>query len=156
MSDLSDLYQEVILDHNRAPRNYGALAAPTHAADGNNPLCGDRLSLSLEIGDDRVVAIAFEAAGCAISRASASLMTEAVRGRSLEEVGQLADRVHAMLAGPEGPIDDTAVGKLVVLSGLRRFPMRVKCATLAWHTLKAALADKGVGSRSREARPDPL
>jgi len=152
MSDLSDLYQEVILDHNRAPRNYGALAAPTHAANGNNPLCGDRLSLSLEIRDDRVTAVGFEAAGCAISRASASLMTEAVRGRSLEDVERLVDRVHAMLAGPEGMVDEAAVGKLVVLSGVRQFPMRVKCATMAWHTLKAAL---GSGLASRERDPTP-
>jgi nitrogen fixation protein NifU and related proteins len=141
MSELSDLYQEVILDHNRRPRNFGALPDANRTADGYNPLCGDRLTLYVRVDDDRIGAIAFEGSGCAISKASASLMTDAVKGLSLGEAGALFDRVHAMLTAPlEQEPDEAALGKLAVLSGVRRFPIRIKCASLAWHTLKAALA----------------
>lgn len=140
MSELSDLYQEVILDHNRRPRNWGDLPDATHHADGYNPLCGDRLSLHLRIEDGRVSGVAFQGSGCAISKASASLMTDAVKGRTLAEVGELFDRVHVMLTTPVGQsVDEESVGKLAVLSGVREFPTRVKCASLAWHTLKSAM-----------------
>ncbi len=141
MSDLRDLYQEVILDHNRRPRNFGPLAGATHAADGHNPLCGDRLTLSVKIAGDRIDSIAFEGSGCAISKASASLMTEAVKGTTVDDALGLFDRFQHMITTPlDQPVDETSMGKLAVLSGVREFPIRIKCASLAWHTLKAALA----------------
>jgi len=140
MSELSDLYQEVILDHNRRPRNWGALTDATRVAKGHNPLCGDRLTLHVKVEGDRLAAVSFEGSGCAISKASASLMTDAVKGRTLAEALDLFDRVHIMLTTPvDEPIDEGAVGKLAVLAGVREFPTRVKCASLAWHTLKSAL-----------------
>jgi nitrogen fixation NifU-like protein len=138
MSDLSDLYQEVILDHNRRPRNFGVLEQPTHHAEGHNPLCGDRLTLHLRLDGDVVSEIAFQGSGCAISRASASLMTDSVKGRSLADVRSLFERFHRMVTTPpDVAVED--LGKLSVLAGVREFPVRVKCASLAWHTLKAAL-----------------
>jgi len=140
VSDLSDLYQEVILDHNRRPRNWGSLADATRTAEGFNPLCGDRLKLHVRIDGDRVAGIAFEGSGCAISKASASLMTDAVKGKTLGEALDLFDRVHIMLTTPiDEAVDEAAVGKLAVLAGVREFPTRVKCASLAWHTLKSAI-----------------
>ena len=140
MSDLSELYQEVILDHNRRPRNYGALADANRSAKGHNPLCGDRLTLYLRVAGDRIDGVSFEGSGCAISKASASLMTDAIKGHSVAEAGQLFDRFHDMVTTPiDQPIDEASVGKLAVLAGVREFPTRVKCASLAWHTLKAAL-----------------
>jgi len=142
MSDLSDLYQEVILDHNRRPRNWGALTDATRKAEGYNPLCGDRLTLHVKIEADRIVAVSFEGSGCAISKASASLMTDAVKGRTLEEALDLFGRVHDMLTTPiDQPVDEGRVGKLAVLAGVREFPTRVKCASLAWHTLKSAITN---------------
>lgn len=142
MSDLSDLYQEVILDHNRRPRNWGALPDATRTAEGYNPLCGDRLKLHVKVEGNRLAAISFEGSGCAISKASASLMTDAVKGRTLTDAYELFDRVHEMLTTPiDQAIDESRVGKLAVLAGVREFPTRVKCASLAWHTLKSALAD---------------
>ena len=138
MSDLNDLYQEVILDHNRRPRNFHALADASHSAEGYNPLCGDRLTLYVKVADGVVSDVAFEGAGCAISKASASLMTDAVKGRTVAEAQALFDRFHRMVTTPPGqPVED--LGKLSVLAGVREFPVRVKCATLAWHTLRAAL-----------------
>ena len=149
MSELSDLYQEVILDHNRRPRNWGAMADATRTVQGHNPLCGDRLTLYLKVDGDRLTAVSFEGSGCAISKASASLMTDAVKGRTLGEIGTLFDRVHAMLTTPIGqPVDEQAVGKLAVLSDVREFPTRVKCASLAWHTLKSALAGSAEPART--------
>ena len=140
MSELSDLYQEVILDHNRRPRNWGALADATRVSQGYNPLCGDRLTLHVKVEGDRLAAVSFEGSGCAISKASASLMTDAVKGRTLAEALDLFDRVHIMLTTPvDEPVDEGAVGKLAVLAGVREFPTRVKCASLAWHTLKSAI-----------------
>jgi nitrogen fixation NifU-like protein len=140
MSDLSDLYQEVILDHNRRPRNFGALANATRIANGHNPLCGDRLKLYLRLDGDRIADIAFEGSGCAISKASASLMTDAVKGRPIADAITLFDRFHQVVTTPiDQPIDEAAVGKLAVLAGVREYPVRVKCASLPWHTLKAAL-----------------
>ena len=142
MSDLSDLYQEVILDHNRRPRNWGALPDATRVAHGHNPLCGDRLTLHVKIDGERLAGVSFEGSGCAISKASASLMTDAVKGRTLAETLDLFDRVHIMLTTPvDEPIDEASVGKLAVLGGVREFPTRVKCASLAWHTLKSAITN---------------
>ncbi len=137
--DLADLYRDVIVDHNRNPRNFGRLAHPSHAADGHNPLCGDRLHLELELDGERVAEVRFEGKGCAISTASASLMSEAIKGRSLPEVRQLFGTVHDMLTRRDAPVP-SELGKLAALSGVREFPARVKCASLCWHTLNAALA----------------
>ncbi len=137
---LSDLYQEVILDHNRRPRHYGPLATANRRADGANPLCGDKLSVALEVQGDRIAEIRFEGSGCAISKASASLMTDAVSGRTVPEVLALFERFHHLLtAPPDEVVDADDLGKLAAFAGVREFPVRVKCATLAWHTLKAAL-----------------
>jgi nitrogen fixation NifU-like protein len=138
---LNDLYQETILDHNRRPRHFGPLASANRRAEGFNPLCGDRLTVALELVDDRIVEIRFEGSGCAISKASASLMSEAVSGHTIDEVVALFDRFHAVVTGAmDVDLDAEALGKLSVFAGVREFPVRVKCATLAWHTLKAALA----------------
>jgi nitrogen fixation NifU-like protein len=137
--DLSDLYRDVILDHNRQPRNFGALAAPAARVEGFNPLCGDRLVLTLKLDGGRIEDIRFEGQGCAISTASASLMTEAVKGRTREEALAIFERMHALLTDDAAPADDERLGKLAALSGVREFPARVKCASLCWHTLAAAL-----------------
>lgn len=138
MTDLSELYQEVILDHNRRPRNFHALSQASHSAEGYNPLCGDRLTLYLKLEGDTIADVSFEGAGCAISKASASMMTDALKGRSVAEATALFDRFHRMVTTPPGqPVED--MGKLSALAGVREFPVRVKCASLAWHTLKAAL-----------------
>jgi nitrogen fixation NifU-like protein len=140
MSDLTELYQEVILDHNRRPRNFGALADATCHAKGHNPLCGDRLTLYLKMNGDRIENISFDGSGCAISKASASLMTDALKGLTTDEATKLFDHFHRMVtSSTDQPIDDDAVGKLAVLGGVREFPVRVKCASLAWHTFMAAL-----------------
>jgi nitrogen fixation protein NifU and related proteins len=141
MSNLNDLYQEVILDHNRRPRNFRRIAGASHHAEGHNPLCGDRLTLDVQVDDDRISDVAFEGSGCAISKASASLMTDAVKGQSVGDVQALFARFHRMVTTPpDQPVED--MGKLSVLAGVREFPVRVKCASLPWHTLKAAL-DRG-------------
>jgi nitrogen fixation protein NifU and related proteins len=138
MSDLSDLYQEVILDHNKRPRNFRRIEPASHHADGHNPLCGDKLSLFMQVAGGVVTDIAFQGSGCAISKASASLMTDSVKGRGVAEVRELFERFHRMVTTPiDQPVED--LGKLSVLAGVRQFPVRVKCASLAWHTLKAAL-----------------
>ncbi len=138
MSELSELYQEVILDHNRRPRNFRTIEHPSHRAQGHNPLCGDRLSLYLQVDDGQISDVAFQGSGCAISKASASLMTDAVKGHSVAEAQQLFERFHRMVTTPpDQPVE--SLGKLAVLAGVREFPVRVKCASLAWHTLKAAL-----------------
>ena len=138
MSDLSDLYQEVILDHNRRPRNFRTLEAPSHTAEGYNPLCGDRLHVFLRLEEGVVADVAFQGSGCAISKASASLMTDAIKGRPVAEVRDLFERFHRMVTTPPDQTVEN-LGKLSVLAGVREFPVRVKCASLAWHTLKAAL-----------------
>jgi nitrogen fixation NifU-like protein len=139
MSDLNDLYQEVILDHNRRPRNFHALADADHSAEGYNPLCGDRLTLYIKVDNGVVTDVGFEGGGCAISKASASLMTDAIKGKSVAEAQELFDRFHRMVTTPpEEAVED--LGKLSALAGVREFPVRVKCASLAWHTLKAAMA----------------
>ena len=137
MSDLSDLYQETIIDHSKRPRNRGALDQPTHSAEGYNPLCGDRLTLHLKIEEGKVAAVAVQGLGCAISTASASLMTDAIKGKSPDEAERIFEKFHQLLTEDKLPVSD--LGKLAVFSGVRDYPMRVKCATLAWHTLHAAL-----------------
>jgi nitrogen fixation NifU-like protein len=141
MSDLRDLYQEVILDHTKHPRNFGTLEHATHRAQGHNPLCGDQLALFVEVADDRLRDLRFAGRGCAISTASASLLTEALKGKTIDEAHALFERFHAAVTSPaDEPVDVAGLGKLAVLAGVREFPMRVKCASLAWHTLEAALA----------------
>ena len=141
LGDLRELYQEVILDHNRKPRNFHAMAQPDRVADGYNPLCGDQLTVYLRVADGAVADVSFEGHGCAISTASASLMTEAVKGRPVAEVEALFRDFHALLT--DAPPADRDFGKLQVLAGVREFPARVKCATLAWHTLHNALIGAG-------------
>jgi nitrogen fixation NifU-like protein len=138
MMELTDLYREVILDHNKRPRNFGRLDPHDAEGQGHNPLCGDRLTITLNRDGERLADLRFEGNGCAISMASASLMTEAVKGKSLAEVADLFARVHALLTDRNASSAD--LGKLAALSGVREFPARVKCASLAWHTLNAALA----------------
>jgi nitrogen fixation NifU-like protein len=140
MADLSDLYQQIIVEHNRSPRNFKKLPHPTHAAEGSNPLCGDQIRLEVALDGERITDIGFQGSGCAISQASASLLTGAVLGKSREEAEALFREVHAMLTAPPGaPVEAGRLGKLAALAGVRRFPVRVKCASLSWHTLHAAL-----------------
>jgi nitrogen fixation NifU-like protein len=136
--ELTELYREVILDHNKHPRNFGRLDPHDAEAKGHNPLCGDRLTITLNREGDRIADLRFEGNGCAISMASASLMTEAVKGRDVADVHTLSKRMHALLTQPGASAAD--LGKLAALSGVREFPARVKCASLCWHTLDAALA----------------
>jgi nitrogen fixation protein NifU and related proteins len=136
--ELNDLYRDVILDHNRQPRNFGALEPADASVEGFNPMCGDHLTLRLRLKDDTISDIRFEGQGCAISTASASLMTEAVKGKSRGEALELFDRVHQLLTDDAAPPADE-LGKLAALSGVREYPARVKCASLCWHTLASAL-----------------
>jgi nitrogen fixation NifU-like protein len=139
MSSLRELYQEVIIDHSKNPRNSGKLACATHLKEGFNPLCGDRLTIHI-MGKNSVIAeIAFEGSGCAISLASASLMTEALRGKTFVEAEIIFNHFHQLVT--TGVADEETLGKLMVLAGVRQYPVRVKCATLAWHTLIAAITN---------------
>jgi len=154
-SDLRELYQEVILDHSKRPRNFGRLEGATHHADGDNPLCGDRIHLELEMAGDRVKDVRFEGQGCAISTASASLMTEALKGLTRGEADALFHKMHETCTGQPDvkavatPADaDVDIGKLAVFEGVRQYPLRVKCATLAWHTLRNALAGAHVPAKT--------
>jgi len=152
VNEYAELYQQVILDHNRSPRNFHALEGDARRADGHNPLCGDRLTLYLDVRDGVIRDIGFVGAGCAISKASASMMTEAVKGKSPEDAEALFKVLHALVTGeavagaPAVADDDSRLGKLVVFAGVRDYPVRVKCATLAWHTLRAALENRGAVS----------
>ena len=141
MSDLRDLYQEVIFEHYKKPLNYHALAGANHVAHGHNRLCGDKLTVYLDVEGDVIRDLSFEGNGCAISTASASLMTDALKGRKLADVQRMFDDFHHMVTDAE-PAPHPQLGKLEVLAGVREFPARVKCATLAWHTLQAALKDR--------------
>jgi nitrogen fixation protein NifU and related proteins len=141
--DLNELYRDVILDHNRRPRNFGDLKAADANAEGFNPMCGDRLTLRLKLAGDTISDIRFEGSGCAISTASASLMTEAVKGKTRAAALALFDRVHQLLTDDAAPPADE-LGKLAALSGVRQYPARVKCASLCWHTLSAALHSTGM------------
>jgi nitrogen fixation protein NifU and related proteins len=141
MAELRELYQQVILDHNRKPRNFRVLPDANRTAEGHNPLCGDEITLALRVENGVIKDAAFQGKGCAISRASASMMTSSVIGKPEAEADALFQRVHAMLTAPgDVPTPEAEVGKLAVFSGVREFPARVKCATLAWHTLQAALS----------------
>jgi len=144
MSDLRELYQELIIDHSKRPRNFKVLETANRKLEGYNPLCGDKITLFLELEHDRVKNVSFQGSGCAISTASASVMTESVKGKTLAEVEALFEVFHQMVMGkPPAAGNAPELGKLVVFSGVSEFPARVKCATLAWHTLHAALQGKG-------------
>jgi nitrogen fixation NifU-like protein len=139
VSELTDLYQEVILDHNRRPHNFRAIAAASAKQEGYNPLCGDRLTLYLTLDGEVIKDAAFQGSGCAISKASASLMTDAVKGKTVAEARELFEQFHSMITSdPDTPPAD--LGKLSVFAGVREYPTRIKCASLAWHTMKAAVA----------------
>lgn len=142
MDDLRELYQEIIIDHGRSPRNFGVLSCPTCMQEGVNPLCGDRLTLYLQIEHDKIKAVRFSGQGCAISMASASLMTSEIQGKTLHDAQALFAVFHAALTVKDEnrPVNEERLGKLTVLMGVKAYPARVKCATLAWHTLHAALS----------------
>jgi nitrogen fixation NifU-like protein len=137
--DLKDLYRDVIVDHNRKPRNFRAMPDADRRAEGFNPLCGDRLTLYVQLEGDVIRDISFEGSGCAISVASASLLTESVKGRTVADAERLFDDMHTLFTGPDATVDPVTLGKLGALSGVREFPARVKCASLCWHALDAAL-----------------
>lgn len=139
MSDLREIYQEIILDHYRRPRNFSAPDEISHEASGHNPLCGDRIKVFLRVEDGVVQEVGFEGAGCAISTASASLMTEAIKGKPLDEVQEIFEKFHGLMTDQKEDPSVDGLGKLEALSGVRQLPVRIKCATLAWHTLQAAL-----------------
>jgi len=147
MSELSELYQQVILDHNKKPRNFRKLETANHSAEGFNPLCGDQLTVYLDLDDDEVKEISFEGSGCAISKAAASMMTQAVKGKSKQDAEQLFNEFHRMVTGE---LDEEAtpnkLGNLKIFSGVREFPVRVKCASLPWHTMHAALNNEALAS----------
>jgi len=144
MSELSELYQQVILDHNKKPRNFRKLEAANYSAEGYNPLCGDQLKVYLQLEDDTVKDISFEGSGCAISKAAASMMTQAVKGKTKRDAEELFNEFHQMV---KGELDEEStpnqLGNLKIFAGVREFPVRVKCATLAWHTMHAALNQQG-------------
>ncbi len=140
MDELRELYQEMLLDHHKRPRNYGKLENANRHAEGYNPLCGDRITIYIALKGNVIEDIAFEGSGCAICTASSSLMTEAVKGKTLEEVEGLFGRFHDLVTSdPDTEVDAESLGKLAIFTGVREFPVRIKCATLAWHTMKAAL-----------------
>ncbi len=147
MSELSELYQQVILDHNKKPRNFHKLETANRRAEGYNPLCGDQLNVYLDIEGDQVKDVAFEGSGCAISKASASMMTQAVKGKSKAEAEQLFNEFHRMVTGElDADADPNNLGRLKIFAGVREFPVRVKCATLSWHTMHAALNNQPIVS----------
>ncbi len=139
MFDLKDLYQEVIVDHNRSPRNFGKLENADTTLEGFNPLCGDRLTLYLKTNNNIITDICFDGSGCAISVASASLMTEAMKGKTVEEAQSIFDQFHGMVTNDDQETDFDNLGKLAALAGVKEYPSRIKCATLCWHTLNSAL-----------------
>ena len=140
MADLRDLYQEVILEHSKAPRNFRALESANHKAEGFNPLCGDHYTVYVDVEDGKIRDIGFQGAGCAISKASASMMTQNLKGKSTAEAEEMFGKFHALVTGRNGNAND--MGKLAVFAGVSEFPVRVKCASLAWHALHAALQGK--------------
>ena len=142
MSDLRDLYQEVILEHSKAPRNFRVLPAANHKAEGFNPLCGDHFTIYLDLDSDTIRDVAFQGSGCAISKASASMMTQVLKGKTKSEAEKLFTEFHEMVTGKKTDGHPEDLGKLAVFSGVSEFPVRVKCATLAWHALHAALEDQ--------------
>ena len=149
MSELTDLYQEVILDHNRRPHNFRAIESPSAKQEGYNPLCGDRLTLYITLDGDVIKDAAFQGQGCAISKASASLMTDAIKGKTVAAARDLFEHFHAMITSDTDSVAED-LGKLSVFAGVREFPTRIKCASLAWHTMKAAVAHEGEAPVSTE------
>lgn len=143
MSDLRELYQEVILDHNKNPRNFREIEPASHSGNGFNPLCGDRVHLYVQVDGDRVTDVSFKGSGCAISTASASMLTDAIKGRPIDEAKDIFLRFQRLVIGEASPEDVEQLGKLAVFGGICDFPTRVKCATLAWHTLTSALEGNG-------------
>ncbi len=150
MFSLGDLYKQVIIDHTKAPRNFGKLEPCSHDAEGFNPLCGDQLHVYLQINDNNIIeGVKFEGQGCSISTASASLMTENLKGKSIDEFKHMFDAFHDMAtADMDTPPDEETLGKLAVLAGVKEFPSRIKCATLCWHTVKSAIEDAGEPART--------
>jgi nitrogen fixation NifU-like protein len=148
MSDLQELYQSIILDHNRRPKNYGALEGATNRAEGRNPLCGDEVAVEIRLEHDAIEDVRFTASGCAVSRAAASIMTQAVKGKSRAEVDTLFAQFHELVTGKLKPTPQEArkMGEIAAFSGVSRFPVRVKCASMPWHTLQAALRGDGGGT----------
>lgn len=153
MSGLAELYQNVILEHNRSPRNYRVMDDADRRAEGNNPLCGDHLTVWLKLDGEVISDVAFQGLGCAISRASASLMTAAVKGKSRQEAVELFERFHRLVTGSPGSADPETLGKLAVFSGISAYPTRVKCASLPWHTLKAAIEGEVPALKSVNGEP---
>ena len=144
MNDLQDLYQDIIMDHNRRPRNFGPVEQPTHKKEGYNPLCGDQIELELKIVDGIVVDVGFTGVGCAISKSSASMMTEEIKGKALEVVTSMFEQFRRMITvNNENDLDVDLLGDLEILQGVSRYPARIKCATLSWHTLNSALEGDG-------------
>ena len=143
MSGLSELYQEILLDHNSKPRNFRRVEDPSRTADGYNPLCGDQVTVYLKLSGGLIEDVAFQGVGCAISRASASMMTQSIKGKSLTEAGEIFDAFHRMVTEPDSELDSDTLGDLETLSGVNEYPTRIKCAVLAWHTMRSALADDG-------------
>lgn len=142
MSDLSELYQEILLEHNSRPRNFRKPEETTQSAEGYNPLCGDRITLYLKVEDGTIADVGFQGSGCAISRASASMLTQSIKGHTVSQAEELFDKFHRMMTEPDAELDYDALGDLETLSGVTQFPTRIKCAVLAWHTLRAALNNK--------------
>jgi nitrogen fixation NifU-like protein len=149
MSDLQELYQSIILDHNRRPKNYGSLDGANRSAEGRNPSCGDEVRVELRVADDRIEEVRFTSAGCAVSRAAASIMTQSVKGKSRADVDKLFEQFHALVTGKVRPSEQEsrALGELAAFAGVARFPIRVKCASMPWHVLQAAL--RGETSESK-------
>jgi nitrogen fixation NifU-like protein len=139
--DLKDLYRDVIVDHNRSPRNFRKIADASRSQEGFNPLCGDKLTVYLTLDGEKISDLSFEGSGCAISVASASLMTERLKGKTRADALKLFNEMHTLLTSSDAPVDTDSLGKLAALSGVREYPSRVKCASLCWHTLKGALDD---------------
>jgi nitrogen fixation NifU-like protein len=147
MSELSELYQQVILDHNKKPRNFHKLEGANRTAEGYNPLCGDQLTVYMQLEDEVVKDVSFEGSGCAISKAAASMMTQSVKGKTKQEAETLFDEFHRMVTGElETDVEPNNLGRLTIFAGVRDFPARVKCASLSWHTMHAALKGEGVVS----------
>jgi len=142
MADLRDLYQEVILEHSKQPRNYRELGDANHKAEGSNPLCGDHFTVYLKLAGEKIQDVSFQGSGCAISKASASMMTQSIKGKTMAEAEKIFQQFHGLVTGAEHNGAQEELGKLAVFSGVSEFPVRVKCATLAWHTLHAALEGK--------------
>jgi nitrogen fixation NifU-like protein len=153
MSNLEALYQEVILDHNRKPRNFREIENADRHVEGRNPLCGDQVTIYVKLDGDRLADVSFKGTGCAVSKSSASIMTQTVKGKTLAETRQLFDRFHAMITGMMTDAEREQMGSLAALGGVSKFPLRVKCASLAWHALKAALDGNGAEVSTEKEGP---